>query len=169
MLKRIAQKALRSIGFQITRIPEQQQLTLFAHKNVSQRSKQKLLEALTGDPLNASLHYQHADFASKAGNLYLAYAELKTAQTLGAKAETVERELSDLRQSLPNPKSMNHNQYFRFVSLAAEIVSRAGASNVSILDVGGGRWSTCRLYSRCFILSGGTYCEWYFWHRSAIP
>jgi len=96
------------------------------------------VRSLANDPLNANLHLQYAIDASKAGRCYLAYAELKTAQYLGARPEATEKLLHAFRQALPDPLSMNHNQYFRFSSLSSEIVDRAGRTNVSILDVGGG-------------------------------
>lgn len=93
---------------------------------------------LATSPLSADLHLQYAIAAAQAGQLYLAYAELKMAEYLGADRKNTENNLAVIRQALPEPKWMNHNQYFRFISLAAEIKARAGNSVYSVLDVGGG-------------------------------
>lgn len=99
---------------------------------------ESLVESLGEDPLNARLHLELADYATKMEKPYLAFAELKSAQFLGEGGPAFDRKLQARRQALPDPKSMNHNQYFRFVSLSAEFLKRAGSSGVSVLDLGGG-------------------------------
>lgn len=109
-----------------------------AEKNSARFEQQNLIEAITADPLNENLHLQYARYGFRTGKLHLAYAEMKMAISLGAESTTSENELNSIGQSLPEPENMNHNRYFRFISLASEIVSRAGTSDVSVLDVGGG-------------------------------
>ncbi len=93
---------------------------------------------IAASPLNADLHLKYAFAAAQAGHLYLAYAELKTAAYLGADKNSTESNLAVIEAALPDPKWMNHNQYFRFVSLSSEIRARAGDVPYSVLDVGGG-------------------------------
>ena len=137
MIKRAAKVVLGTFGLQITRVPKQDIKRLLKSRDI-RRQKEEIVKALATDPLNSILHLQYADYASKVGNIYLAYAELKTAQTLGADAQKVQGKMSQIRESLPDPKRMNHNLYFRLISLATEVLHRAGASSVSVLDVGGG-------------------------------
>lgn len=137
MIKSLAEKMLRSFGVDITRMPTQP-MPPPGEGASSPPDRTGVVEALARDPLNASLHLQLAIDASKAGWGYLAYAELKTAQYLGADRRTVEGLLAAFRQALPDSIGMNHNQYFRFITLSSEIIHRAGRTDLSILDVGGG-------------------------------
>ena len=84
------------------------------------------------------MHLQYAIDASKIGKSYLAYAELKTAEHLGISGAQVEKYKVEFRQALPKPTSINHNRYFRLISLSSDIIKRCEANNISILDVGGG-------------------------------
>ena len=138
MIRRITKIALRKIGLRKNRNTKETENKVAVQKDAGIRDRKELIKALTKDPLNKNLHLKYADYASRAGNYYLAYAELKTAEALGAERNTVEGKLSKLRQSIPSLKRMSHNQYFRLFSLASEIINRAGGSNISVLDVGGG-------------------------------
>ena len=93
---------------------------------------------IAADPLNPNLHFQYSNKAAKLGLSYLAYAELKTAKFLGADNPKVVQLENIFRAKLPDPKEMNHNQYFRFKSLSSEIIRRGNPDRLSILDVGGG-------------------------------
>lgn len=93
---------------------------------------------VTRDALDANLHLRYAIDASNAGSRYLAYAELKTAEYLGADPTEIGELLHAFEQALPDPLTMAHNQYFRFISLSSEIMDRAGGTTLSVLDVGGG-------------------------------
>lgn len=101
--------------------------------------KDGFVEKIAEDPLNANLHLRYAVHASKRGRPYLAYAELKTAEYLGAGREQVAKHAAAFRNALPDLKYMNHNQYFRFISLSSEILTRRGKAELSVLDVGGGQ------------------------------
>lgn len=137
MIKRIAEKMLRTFGVEITEMPKEE--TTRPLQRASNRTDwSDLVERLAKDPLNANLHLEYAIEASNAGSCYLAYAELKTAEYLGADREEVKKLLADFAEALPDPASMNHNQYFRFSSLSSEIINRAGSTDLSVLDVGGG-------------------------------
>ena len=94
---------------------------------------------IAADPLNPALHLQNAVAASIGGKPFLAYAELKTAGFLGAAREQVESHQGSFTSALPDLRRISHNQYFRFMSLAAEINSRRGATPVAVLDIGGGQ------------------------------
>jgi SAM-dependent methyltransferase len=99
---------------------------------------EELINDLTRNPLNPELHLKLAGYALRVGNHYLAYAELKTAESLGIPHSIVESNLSEIKALLPDAMTINHNQYFRFASLAAEIRYRAAGVPISVLDVGGG-------------------------------
>lgn len=96
--------------------------------------KQRLME----EPLNADIHLLYADRVLSTGMPTLAYAELKTAEYLGASPIEVEKRMAAVKSALPNPMNLDHNQYFRLASLAAAISARAGKVKYSVLDVGGG-------------------------------
>ena len=138
MIKNFAKRVLRAFGLQITRIPKQTLPPPRPTTLTSPANKPNYLNALSKEPLNANLHLQYAIEASGAGKPYLAFAELKTAEYLGAAREQIEKYLAVFRQAIPESKSMNHNQYYRFSCLSAEIIERGGNSDLSILDVGGG-------------------------------
>ena len=134
MIKELAKKMLRKFGVEVIAAPKPE---VTAASESVETGWDDLVAKLAKDPLNANLHLQYAIDASKAGRAYLAYAELKTAKYLGANQIDTEKLLVTLRQALPDPISMNHNQYFRFISLSSEILSRAGKTDFSLLDVGG--------------------------------
>jgi len=134
MIKSLAEKMLRNFGVQIAEVPR---LASLAAPESNETSWRDLVARLAKDPLNANLHLQYAIDASKAGQPYLAYAELKTAKYLGVNQRETDTLLDAFRRALPDPTSMNHNQYFRFISLSSEILSRAGKTDFSVLDVGG--------------------------------
>jgi len=137
VLKSFAEKMLRTFGVEIVRMPISQ--TTHPSQNISNSAGWgNPVETLAKDPLNASLHLQYAIEASNAGSRYLAYAELRTAEYLGADRRETRTLLDAFRRALPDPLTMDHNQYFRFISLSSEILHRAGRTDVSVLDVGGG-------------------------------
>lgn len=137
MINSIAKKFLRRIGLEMVGTPRPDALAV-TRGSPGQGGQDSVIQALAKDPLNARLHLQYGVDASRAGSCYLAYAELKTAQYLGADRSETENLLAALKQDLPDPLGMNHNQYFRFISLANEILERARNTDFSILDVGGG-------------------------------
>ena len=139
MIKNFVKTVLKEFGLQITRIPKQSSAPQPHPKAVTQPvNKPVSRAALIKEPLNAELHLRYALEASGAGKPYLAFAELKTAEYLGVDRKQIENHLPTFRSALPDLKSMNHNQYFRFYCLASEVRERGGEADVSILDVGGG-------------------------------
>ena len=135
MIKSLAKVFLLKAGFHISRIPKHPS----ARQATEGQKKESLVREIAEDPLNARLHFQLACDALKMGKHFLAYAELKTAEVLGAEQEQIEKHATAFRRALPNLKIINHNQYFRFTTLATEIIAMANKSTVSILDVGGGQ------------------------------
>lgn len=95
-------------------------------------------ELIENAPLNAALHLQYADEALRKNNAYLSYAELKTAEYLGAASEDVKDRMALALAALLKPETMNHNGYFRLISLASELASISKEKSFSVLDVGGG-------------------------------
>ena len=109
---------------------------------------------LATDPLNADLHFQYAIDASRAGRPYLAYAELKTAEWLGAARSEIAKHLGPLRRSLPDASILSHNLHYRYASLSSEILNRVPAtSGFSALDVGGGEGALA-----AFVPADAGYC-----------
>ena len=139
MIKNLAQKILRAFGLQVTRIPRQL-LTLQPPPNalIQSAKKSDYFDMLLKEPLNAELHINYAIEASISGMPYLAFAELKTAEYLGANKKQIDEYFASYWHALPDQKSMNHNQFFRFSYLSSEIMERGGKFGLSILDVGGG-------------------------------
>ena len=95
-------------------------------------------ELISKDPLNATLHLQYAAGALRKNKAYLSYAELKTAEYLGAARTDVEKGMSLVRAAIPKPETINHNGYSRLSSVASELVTRSQKKKFSVLDVGGG-------------------------------
>jgi len=95
-------------------------------------------ERISKDPLNAALHLQYAAEALRKGKAYLSYAELKTAEYLGAECDEVKEGMSLALAAMPRSELMNHNGYYRLASLASELALRNKGKNFSVLDVGGG-------------------------------
>lgn len=95
-------------------------------------------EKLALDPLNANLHLQYAIHATKINRPYLAFAEFKTAEYLGALNTAVKLQQEKILSVIPDHKVMNHNQYYRLKSLSDELYKRSGSTHFSVLDVGGG-------------------------------
>ncbi|VGO21029.1 class I SAM-dependent methyltransferase [Pontiella sulfatireligans] len=116
------------------------------------RTKQ-FLNKIGKDNLDAKNHLDHAFSASRRRRPYLAYAELKTAEYLGADQKQVEKYKAIYRRALPDPKLMSHNQYFRFKTLASEIMERSSSDKVSVLDVGGGEGGLA-----AFLPENASYC-----------
>jgi len=99
---------------------------------------ESFVSRLTKDPLNALLHLQYAIHSLKNNQLYLSFAELKTAEFLGIDGIDIQEFKNVLLSSMPQSEIMNHNQYFRFKSLASELNYRSENNNFTVLDVGGG-------------------------------
>lgn len=93
---------------------------------------------LSKEPLNAILHLQYAIHSLKNNQPYLAFAELKTAEFLGINDIDIQEFKNALISSMPQSEIMNHNQYYRFKSLASELNYRSDNDTFSVLDVGGG-------------------------------
>jgi 2-polyprenyl-3-methyl-5-hydroxy-6-metoxy-1,4-benzoquinol methylase len=145
MIKEFLNRILRVFGLQVTRIPEPTQSTPTQSADQSQeipetQSPEKIdyLGALIKEPLNPELHLNFAIQAFEHGQPYLAFSELKTAEYLGVNSDRSGKYFDSFKQALPEQKTMNHNQFFRFSSLSSEIIKRGGISGFSILDVGGG-------------------------------
>ena len=137
MIKQLVNKILQYMGLKLIKVPKQKP-PLFAadEKHPSYR----YINELKQNPLDANVHFDYAKNASKNKKSYLAFAELKTAEYLGLENESVDDLLAEFMGYLPNLSAMNHNQYYRYHSLASEIMERAGVKKKkSVLDVGGGQ------------------------------
>lgn len=113
----------------------------------------RFLNKIGKDTLNANLHLEYASSASRRGRHSLAYAELKTAEYLGADRKQVEQYATVYRRALPDPQQISHNQFFRYKTLASEILERSQGGEISVLDVGGGEGILAS-----FLPDDATYC-----------
>jgi len=99
-------------------------------------------------------HIKLALNAFKKGNFYLAYAELKTAEVLGADYKDIKNYLIDSFNFIVNDiRNMDHNQYFRYKSLSEKLLNLEPEGKFSILDVGGGEGKLS-----CFLPKNVKYC-----------
>jgi hypothetical protein len=103
-------------------------------------------ELISKDPLNAALHLQYAAGALRKNKAYLSYAELKTAEYLGAARADVGNGMSLARAAMPKPETMNHNGYFRLTSLASELATRSQEKNFQYWTLEGERGCLRPLY-----------------------
>jgi 2-polyprenyl-3-methyl-5-hydroxy-6-metoxy-1,4-benzoquinol methylase len=150
MIKKIAKKIFRTLGFEIT---------IKRKKVVSNTSseKQKIsLESLKTDPLNSKLHFDLANKYFENGNYFAALAELKTAEYLGLDKTEIRNIEPIFKAKIPDLIGMNHNQYFRFKTLSSEIYKNASSHSEkpTILDIGGGNGELASFipdYSYCLV------------------
>lgn len=149
MIKSLVRCLLSKTGYQLTKVPEKDPV----QRSTTKEEENRFLYGISNDPLNARLHSQYALDVSKKGNTFLAYAEHKTAEYLGEDQRQIDKHKVPFRIDVPELKYMNHNQYFRFKSLADEIISRASKASISILDVGGGQGQLAT-----FLPDNFTYC-----------
>lgn len=98
----------------------------------------KYVKNISNDPLNSCLHFEYAVHCLKKKKYYLALAELKTAEFLGANSTEIKKYKDIIISMLPPQETMNHNQFFRFKTLARELLSISSNNDFSVLDVGGG-------------------------------
>lgn len=148
MIKSLIKSLISKTGYQVVRVPERSQ-----PQKATIGDNNWHLQELIKDPLKAELHLKYALDASANGQIFLAYAELKTAECLGYHQAQIEKLKLEYRGRVSGLEYMNHNQYFRFATLADEIVSRAGNIPISILDVGGGQGQLA-----AFLPENFTYC-----------
>jgi SAM-dependent methyltransferase len=153
MIKSLAKQLLKKAGYQVTRVPTQDTRQSLERPATIDDEQDEFARKIAKDPLNPKLHLQYAFDASARGRSFLAYAELKTAECLGADPEQVEKHVTAFRSVLPDLKSMNHNQFFRFRTLASELFARRKNTALSILDVGGGQGQLAT-----FLHNDCTYC-----------
>ena len=102
------------------------------------RYQSRFLSRLEKEPLNADLHFQYFLYCFKKRRTAIAYAELKTAEFLGANPKKIKQHKKTILQELPKTENMNHNQFFRLHSLSSTIRKISKGDNTSVLDVGGG-------------------------------
>jgi SAM-dependent methyltransferase len=96
------------------------------------------LAALESNPLDAGQHFKFAKQCFKKQKYSLAYAEALSARNLGLDAASVMAFVKQVTTKLPELSLMPHNEYFRYCSLANELIILSRKSPSSVLDVGGG-------------------------------
>lgn len=140
MVKKLVLGLANKLGLRIERNPNQHAGTAYMKRYsvTINRPEINYVDLISKDPLNAALHLQYAAQAIRKGKAHLSYAELKTAECLGAGRDEVKEGISLALAAIPKPETMNHNGYYRLASLASELASRSKEKNFSVLDVGGG-------------------------------
>jgi hypothetical protein len=102
----------------------------------------KLLDCknhLIKNPLNPELHYKLGKISSIAGDKVMAYAQFKTAVSLGYYQKECCDDWHLLRKNFVELSSIEHNQFFRMKTIADEIKKKYIKDQpISIMDVGGG-------------------------------
>ena len=93
---------------------------------------------LLKNPINPSLHIKLAEEAINDNNIFLANAEIKTAEFLNFEKNEILEYKKEVKNKLPKDLTeLSHNEYFRIVSLVNKI-KEIEEEPCSILDVGGG-------------------------------
>ena len=140
MVKKLVLGLANKLGIKIERDSNQHASASFMKRYsiTINRPEINYVDLISRDPLNAALHLQYAAEALRKGKAYLSYAELKTAEYLGAERDEVKECMRLALAAIPKPASMNHNGYYRLNTLASGLVSRNKERGFSVLDVGGG-------------------------------
>lgn len=99
----------------------------------------RLVGKLQQRPLDPELHFRLGKLLLRAHDWPLAAAELRSATTLGKGIDAVGPWLERAQARLPPLTRLEHNQYYRFESLAREISRHGEPAGASVLDVGGGK------------------------------
>lgn len=118
-------------------------------QQTSQAVTSKFSSKIAQNPLRAELHFQLATTAWNQECYFLANAELKTARFLGLGDEQAEKLERKLKQNMPDILGLDHNQYYRFWSLANLVKRQSGGKHVSVLDVGGGEGGLAHFLPEC--------------------
>lgn len=139
MIGRIVNALLKPFGVKLVRIHSKHWVPHPPGESRGSIELNNLRHELAVAPLNPDTHLRLAIEADRCGRHHLAVAALKSAACLGAHPAQASLYEQGFLAALPDPRIMNHNQYFRFATLAAEIKARACNSKVSVLDVGGGQ------------------------------
>lgn len=153
MFKALTKRLLLTMGLEINRVQGNQRNKVLKEQQLKTKAIAKFMEILEKEPLNADAHLEYALFLSQINRDFLAYAEFKTAKSLGAVIDKENLLGEKLRGAIPDHQNMNHNQFFRFKTLCDELVLRAENKDISVLDVGG---SEGQLAS--FLPEGTRYC-----------
>lgn len=112
----------------------------------------RLVAELRQRPLDPELHFRLAKILLRAHDWPLAAAEFRSAITLGKEIDAVRPCLEQAQTRLPILTRLEHNQYYRYDTLAREVSRLDDPSGVSVLDVGGGKGYLAQF------LPGTNYC-----------
>lgn len=94
--------------------------------------------SIAQNPLDPGLHQELSKHLARAGRVYAAHAALRSASFLRMLEDGSEAPVTEHWVSAEKLRCMDHNQYFRFLSLSNKVLELSGAEPVSLLDVGGG-------------------------------
>lgn len=93
---------------------------------------------LFSDPTNPELHFEFAKHCSSIRNNILAHAEARTARSLGLNSEECIQLIENTLIHANDLQEIEHNQYYRYLTLANEIERFSTDESSTLIDVGGG-------------------------------
>lgn len=109
-----------------------------AKRRLRRPTLRRLVTSIARTPLDPDLHEELASWLAWTNRSYAAHATLRSAQFLRHQDRRLAQPVLQHRASPETLRRMDHNQYYRFVSLANKVIELSGAEPVSLLDVGGG-------------------------------
>lgn len=109
-----------------------------AKRRLRRPTLRRLVTSIARTPLNPDLHEELASCLAWTSRSYAAHAALRSAQFLRRQEIQSVKPVWQHRAPPDTLRRMDHNQYYRFVSLANKVIELSGAEPVSLLDVGGG-------------------------------
>jgi len=133
MVHKVIRRIYRELGYDIV-------LTKRKRKK-DRRKTQALLKVIDQDQLNPELHFKLSQEFFDSGAYVTALAVLDTARYLGVDEERAKGLRLKIKKNLPILEELNHNVYFRTISLAKvirDLKEKEGIKKAKILDAGGG-------------------------------
>jgi len=109
-----------------------------ARRRLRQQKLRRLIASIARTPLDPDLHEELASCLAWTNRSYASHAALRSAQFLRHQDRRLAQPVLQHRAPPDTLRSMDHNQYYWFVSLANKVIELSGAEPVSLLDVGGG-------------------------------
>lgn len=111
---------------------------LRAKRRLGEPTRRRLANLIEKSPLDPDLHEKLAKCLGWSGRTHAAHAALRSAAFLRDRENGAARPVTDYRVPAEKLRRIDHNQYFRYLSLSNKVLEISGAEPVSILDVGGG-------------------------------
>lgn len=106
----------------------------------SEQDVERVVDNKEGDELDVNFHYSLATKAYESGNYFLAYAQFKTTKFINDvfEKDSIKYHLEEIEKKQIDLLNIDHNQYYRFISMKNKLAEKANGEKFSVLDVGGG-------------------------------